>query len=105
MPGPPTHVIVISPLAQVADCTTVLGLTPTASICTLSDTPVRPVTHRAVSGGFTTAQKLIIDAHMASPHPSLTGVVCRYWLISKPNPYQGILAELGLTTDPGSAEE
>lgn len=101
MPAP-THVIVISPIAKLADVLSVLGVTPTTSLYTAADAPVRTETHRVRSGPVSSAQMAIVDAHIASPHPDLAGVTCVKWTLSDPSPYNATLASLGLTTLDGS---
>lgn len=104
----PVNVLSIAPIAEIpayASATAVggsSGITPTTPLYLASDPTPRSETHRASNGTFNASQKTVIDAHIASPDPSFPGVVCTYWnRPGDPNPFQGLLSSMGLTTDSG----
>lgn len=101
MPAP-VHVIVICPLAKLADLATALSITPTAPVFTLSDPIIRPVTHRARSGAVNATQRATIDDHLVTPNPLLEGVIFCDYPRDLPSPYPQLLIDNGLTTNDGS---
>lgn len=109
MPAP-VHVIRIIPAGLLDDVQTVTGLTATTGLYTLSDPTPRSVTHRSGSGPVNATQRAQLDAAKdvngdiiaTDIDPSFVGVLFKDWPRDQPSPYQGLLNEAGLTTDPNA---
>lgn len=88
------------------------GLNATSNVYTEADTPPRSPTHKAGNGSLNAAQLALLQGagedvngyiQAENIDPGLVGVLCKVWdrsLGAASNPYNAMLAENGLTTNP-----
>lgn len=108
--SPPFYIMVIAPLSQIEAVSEAFYMTPTSPLFTLSDSPVRQVTHRAGNAPPSSnhvireAQQTAVDAWIAlhgSDGVSPEGVVIRKWRVNTPSPYAAAQELLGISTNDG----
>lgn len=102
MPAP-THLIVVCPIGKLAALELKWGIAiglDAPSVFTTADPIPRTATHKPRSGSATSSQMAFAQAHLANPDPDLEGVIVAFWVRDQPSPYQQLLSDNGLTTEP-----
>lgn len=109
--SPPFYIMLIAPLSQIEAVSEAFYMTPSVPLFTLSDAPIREVTHRAVNAPPSSnlvireAQQTAVDAWIAvhgADGVSPEGVVVRKWRVNTPSPYAKAQELLGITTNNGN---